>query len=79
VENMSKSKLLNKTYIKIVLVAIVIIGAFSIFQYKKYIDTNVIKFKNQNFERLVRSTINKPKGHIFKKDVENDIISNKLF
>lgn len=68
---MNKSKLLSNKYIKIILIAVIIIGAFSTFQYKKYLDTNVIKFKNENFERLVRNTINKPKGHIYKKDVEN--------
>ncbi|MCB2314152.1 leucine-rich repeat domain-containing protein [Clostridium tagluense] len=68
---MNKSKSLSNTYIKIILIAIIIIGAFSVFQYKKYLDTNVIIFKNENFEKLVRMTIHKPKGHIFKKDLEN--------
>lgn len=68
---MNKSKLLSNKYIKIILITVIIIGTFSTFQYKKYLDTNVVKFKNENFERLVRSTINKPKGHIYKKDVES--------
>lgn len=68
---MNKSKLLSNTYIKIILITVIIIGAFSTFQYKKYLDTNVIKFKNENFEKLVRMTTHKPKGRIFKKDLEN--------
>lgn len=68
---MNNSKLLSNTYIKLILVAIIIVCAFSIFQYENYMDTNAIKFKDANFEKLVRRTINKPKGHIFKKDLEN--------
>ncbi|MBW9157733.1 leucine-rich repeat domain-containing protein [Clostridium tagluense] len=68
---MIKSNLLSKTYIKIVLVFLIIVGLFSIFQYKTYLNNNVLKFENKNFEKLVRMTIHKPKGHIFKKDLEN--------
>ncbi|MBU3144052.1 hypothetical protein [Clostridium sp. CF012] len=68
---MNKSKLFSNTHIKIILIVLVFVGAFSIFKYKKYYEANVIRFKNENFEKLVRMTIRKPKGYIFKKDLEN--------
>ena len=70
-KTMNKLKLLSKTYFKITLIVVIIIGVLSIVQYRRYMDTNEVTFKDENFERIVRNTINKPKGHIFKKDIEN--------
>ena len=71
---MSNSKLLSN----LILTTVIIVVAFSIFQYKNYMGSSTIEFTDENSEKSVRMTIHKPKGHIVKKDLEkiNEIQAN---